>query len=87
MDRQLDDPFVSDVLFTRDPRQIFPPQIWSFIERGKVRLGMTEDQARASWGHPASINRTRTRHGVSEQWSYDGWYLYFTNGRLMAVQD
>jgi hypothetical protein len=81
-------PFGSQVFFTRDPRQIFPPRVWAFIERSRVFVGMTKDQALASWGRPEHVNRTTTRLAVSEQWVYgDGTYVYFTNGRLTVIQD
>ncbi len=78
----------SDVYFTRDPRQIFSARAWAYIERSKVFVGMTKDQALASWGRPERINRTLTRGGVSEQWVYGlSTYLYFTNGKLTAAQN
>lgn len=56
---------------------------------GNVRLGMTADQVRrCGWGDPASINRTTTRRGTSEQWVYgSNRYLYFANGVLETIQD
>ena len=53
-----------------------------------VRVGMSEQDVRdSSWGKPRSINRTSTAHGDSEQWVYNGNYLYFTNGVLTAIQN
>jgi hypothetical protein len=84
----LRDPFSGDVYFTRDPRQIFPARVWAYIKRGQVVVGMTKEQALASWGRPERVNRTLTRGGVSEQWVYGlSTYLYFTNGRLTAAQN
>lgn len=53
------------------------------------RIGMTKAQAlKSCWGKPESVNRTTTAYSVSEQWVYGyGSYLYFTNGRLTAIQD
>jgi hypothetical protein len=75
-------------LYVRDPRQMFPARVWAYIERGKIFIGMTKDQALASWGEPERVNRTLTRGGVSEQWVYGpSTYLYFSNGRLTAAQN
>lgn len=53
------------------------------------RIGLTAQQVVDEWwGPPASINRTVTARGTSEQWVYqDRAYLYFTDGILTAVQD
>jgi hypothetical protein len=55
-----------------------------------VRIGMTPEQVRneSSWGAPKDINRTTTESGIREQWVYGGGnYLYFTNGKLTAIQN
>lgn len=53
-----------------------------------VHVGMSEQDVRdSSWGKPRSINRTSTAQGDSEQWVYDGNYLYFSNGVLTAIQN
>ncbi len=54
-----------------------------------VRLGMSKRTVttRTNWGAPEHINRTITRSGVREQWVYGGAYLYFENGKLVAIQD
>lgn len=56
--------------------------------REGVRVGMSEqDVLDSSWGHPRKVNRTTRASGVSEQWVYDGGYLYFDNGILTAIQN
>ncbi len=54
-----------------------------------VSLGMSAQTVRnkTNWASPSSINRTITVGGTREQWVYDGGYLYFTNGKLTAIQD
>jgi hypothetical protein len=55
-----------------------------------VRIGMTEDQVlrQTNWGKPISVNRTTTASGTKEQWVYgEGNYLYFENGKLIAIQN
>ncbi len=77
----------------RDPHAKYKgwtERVWKSIDKGTVFVGMTKEQARLSWGDPDDINRTVTRHSTDEQWVYDGYghgYLYFTNGRLTAIQN
>lgn len=55
-----------------------------------VRLGMSKKTVitKTHWGEPEHINRTITSSGTREQWAYGGGsYLYFENGRLVAIQD
>jgi hypothetical protein len=41
-----------------------------------------------AWGKPDHVNRTVTASGVREQWVYPGYeYLYFEDGRLVAIED
>ena len=58
------------------------------IAHGAVRIGMTAAMVReCGWGAPENINRTTTAQSVDEQWVYGRSYLYFTNGRLRAIQN
>jgi len=53
-----------------------------------VSIGMSkEDVKSSSWGKPRHINRTVNAYGVSEQWVYDGGYLYFDSEILTAIQN
>ena len=62
--------------------------IATLISRGQVRIGMTAEQCRASWGRPNDINRSTGTWGVHEQWCYDGYnYLYFEDGILTSIQN
>lgn len=57
-------------------------------KRNGVTIGMTDQDALdSSWGKPRKINRTINAYGVSEQWVYDGGYLYFKNGVLTSIQN
>lgn len=59
-------------------------------KRPGAKIGMTKKQVinKTSWGAPDSINKTTTAHGSQEQWVYgDNNYLYFTNGKLTAIQN
>lgn len=56
--------------------------------KGGVRLGMTMDEVvKSSRGRPNRVNRTINASGTTEQWVYDGGYLYFTDGVLTTIQN
>ncbi len=79
-----------DNFFTEDPRKTFnwSEKAWDLIERGKVMIGMTYEQAKLSWGKPKEINRTYIDTSVHEQWVYaSGDYLYFEDGVLTQIQN
>lgn len=54
-----------------------------------VKIGMTADEVinQTSWGKPRDVHRTVTAKTITEQWIYDGSYLYFTNGKLTGIQN
>ena len=59
-----------------------------YKRKGGVRVGMTKKQVLASnWGRPVKVNTTTNAVGVSEQWVYEGSYLYFANGILKTIQN
>ena len=54
------------------------------------RIGMSHTMVidGTNWGGPYRTNRTTTAAGVTEQWIYgERRYLYFTNGKLTAIQE
>jgi len=52
-----------------------------------VRIGMTANQVRQTWGTPSSINRTENAYGVREQWVYGiGRYVHLRNDVVESVQ-
>ena len=58
------------------------------IAAGKVHVGMSTVQAKASWGTPDDINRTTNALGTSEQWVYGySSYLYFDDGVLTSISN
>jgi len=66
----------------------------SRLPQNPAVIGMTEEQVKTqtNWGNPWSVRRTITANGVTEQWVYrnaSGYnqYLYFTNGKLTAIQN
>ena len=55
------------------------------VLRGKIKIGMTDDQIKASWGAPNDTKRHAGRWGIREQWVYgDIYYLNFENGVLSS---
>lgn len=59
---------------------------WNTILQGKVKIGMTKEMCKLSWGQPQDINETITSGRKSEQWVYSDNYLYFDNGVVTAMQ-
>jgi hypothetical protein len=65
----------------------WPEDIKQAVVARKVKIGMTDEQVRMSWGRPERINETFTRSGTHEQWIYgSNQYLYFENGKLTTIQ-
>jgi len=57
------------------------------IRNGRIRVGMTEHEARASWGNPEKTNKYNA--GKTEQWIYGKYksqYLYVKNGKITDWQ-
>lgn len=85
-----DNLFIDHYKFS-DPEKAFPripKSDWNLIRQGRIRIGMSKDACRLSWGEPDDINTSRGRWGVHEQWVYSrNRYVYFDNGKLSAIQD
>ena len=56
------------------------------ILQGKVKIGMTKEMCKLSWGEPNDINQTISAGRNSEQWVYDENYLYFDGNKLTTIQ-
>ena len=54
---------------------------------GKIMIGMTAQQVRASWGEPARVQKSGSVLGESEIWAIGGHYLYFNNGTLTSYSE
>jgi hypothetical protein len=49
---------------------------------------MSEKMCKLSWGNPYNLNTTTTNYGQRQQWVYSlKHYLYFENGKLVAIQN
>lgn len=79
---------ISADFITIPPKQKYPHvRYWEMIKKGIVKIGMTKQEARLSWGEPSDINKTSGSWGTHEQWVYSGSYLYFENGKLTSIQN
>lgn len=59
----------------------------NWIGDGNIVEGMTDDQVRAAWGDPLSVNSTLAGGVSSEQWVYgSGYYVYFEDGIVTGIQ-
>jgi uncharacterized protein YdbL (DUF1318 family) len=57
------------------------------LKKGDYWIGMNREMSTISLGRPKDINRTVGAWGIHEQWVYDGFYLYFENGKLTSYQN
>lgn len=63
-----------------DFKRRFPNYYKNIIKR-TIRVGMPEEAVLLSWGKPEKINRSS--YG-SDQWVYDGDYVYMENGKVKS---
>lgn len=59
---------------------------WNMILMGKIKIGMTKEMCRISWGKPDDINETIIAGYKTEQWVYPNNYIYFEKGILKTIQ-
>ena len=72
---------------TEDYKKLYPKvKNWKAIKDGRVKIGMTAQEVRLSWGNPKDINVSEGIWGVHEQWVYEDEYVYFENGKVSAIQ-
>jgi len=65
----------------------WPKDVESAVIQRKVAVGMTPEQVRFAWGAPTHINETTWATHTREQWVYSlSHYVYFANGRVVAIQ-
>lgn len=85
-----DNLFIDHYKFS-NPEKAFPripKSDWNLIRQGRIRIGMSKDACKLSWGEPDDINTSRGSWGVHEQWVYPrNKYVYFENGKLSAIQE
>lgn len=61
--------------------QDWPRRIQKFVREGRVCLGMTEEQLRASWGEPVQKS-TMFMLGLGDQ---DVWFYKSNDGKMLIV--
>jgi hypothetical protein len=57
------------------------------IFKRQIFVGMSSDEAEASWGAPERKHRSVGSWGIHEQWVYGNQYLYFEDGKLSSWQE
>jgi hypothetical protein len=72
-------------------RQAHDAQMETAIADRKMRVGMTAEEARLSWGSPTKINVSVGSYGKHEQWVYrrgssGDQYVYLQNGVVTSMQ-
>jgi hypothetical protein len=73
-----------------NPREKHPEisdETWVLIQNGEVKIGMTEEECRLSWGTPKRYNRNINSRERIDQWVYFSSYLYFQDGKLTSIQN
>lgn len=64
----------------------WPDDILKAIEGKRVRVGMTAEQATASWGQPSNISRSVSEYGVYEVWYYgNSSALHLRDGNVTII--
>lgn len=68
----------------REKYQQITDEVWAFITKSEVSLGMTKDECKLSLGLPSKVNHIHEYSGLRERWSYNtGTYLEFKDGLLV----
>jgi hypothetical protein len=75
------------ITFPRKEHPDWSDEVWNLLKKREIRLGMTTEQVKLSWGQPSDVNRSVGSWGVHEQWIYSSHYLYFENNILSSWQD
>ena len=61
------------------------PEIRTLVDKGEIKVGMSQDAVYFAWGPPAEILKSENEHGVLTRWLYYGSYLqeqrYWTGSR------
>jgi hypothetical protein len=65
---------------------------WDLIKKQKIKIGMSKNQVRLSWGVPDDTNDSGGSWGTYDQWVYGdpiygAQYVYFSNGKLESWQN
>ncbi len=76
-------------LSTTDPYLLHPditPETWQLIQTNSLRLDMTAEEVRLSWGRPSRVEKGASRTGMIELWHYsNNRVLQLWDGRLYKI--
>ena len=56
-------------------------------DASRIKVGMSDAEVVGQIGAAKKKNRTTDMAGVSEQWVYDGLYVYFADGKVKSFQE
>lgn len=74
-----------------DPKIKFPgiqDEVWSLIQQGKVRPGMTKEECKLSLGNPSDVNSGHDWNSTIDLWQYtNGTFLRFQDGVLVDFRN
>ena len=74
-----------------DPKIKFPgiqDEVWSLIQLGKVRPGMTKEECKLSLGNPSDVNSGHDWNSTIDLWQYtNGTFLRFQDGVLLDFRN
>ena len=61
-------------------------EVWSLISNNQVRIDMTLEEVRLSWGRPQRFEHYETKGGIIERWHYaNRRVLEFVDGRVRRM--
>lgn len=67
---------------------LFGQQNGELIAQGKVKINMTKEMCKYSWGIPLWTSKTTTEYGIYEDWYYWlGYSLHFVNDSLKRIEE
>lgn len=78
-------------LFTlKDMKLRYPdilPEVWEYIQNGRLREGMTKEECKLSVGNPTDVSAGHDWDSTLDIWKYsNGSYLQFRDGRLVGYR-
>jgi hypothetical protein len=78
-----------DDIFESNPGvgHTFDTVTWNLINAHNVRVGMSRDQIRLSWGRPHRRSSEAYNGASRECWVYERQHLYFDDKELIAIEE
>ncbi len=73
-----------------DPKLKYPailPEVWEYIQNGRLKIGMTKEECKLSVGNPSDVNSGHDWNSTLDMWKYsNGAYLQFQDGLLVRYR-